>query len=67
VNSSLSNSFPSPNGKYTYPLIINDSNLFNPPKTTEFFVEITFLRTNAETKNTKHVGGVRRLLGRVSV
>lgn len=54
-------------GKDTYPLIINNGDLFNPPKSTEFFIKVTFLSTDTETKNTKYIGRIRRLLGRVSV
>jgi hypothetical protein len=51
----------------TYPLIVYDGNFFNPPKPAKFFVQVTFLGADAQTKYTKYVGWVRRLLSLVSM
>jgi hypothetical protein len=50
----------------TDPLIIDDGNLLNAAKSTEFFIQITFLSTDAEPKHSEYVGRIGCLLGLVN-
>ena len=54
-------------GSQTDPLIIDNGNLVNPTKTTEFLIEVTFLGTNTQSEDTKNVGRIRRLLEIISI
>jgi hypothetical protein len=48
-------------------LIIYNGHFFNSAKPAEFLVQITFLGADTQTKDTKYIGWVRRLLGHVSM
>ena len=47
----------------TDPLIIYNSNFLDSTETTELFVEVAFLCTDAEAENTENIGRIRGLWG----
>lgn len=51
----------------TYPLVIDDGDLLDASIAAKLFVEVAFLRPNAEAKHAKDTGRVRRLRRSMSV
>ena len=50
-------------GGRSYPLVVNNGDLFDSAKTSKLLVQVTFLRANAQTKDTQDSRGGGRLKG----